>query len=359
MPSKSKKQQKFFRLVQAIQEGKAEGSDRAREAARTMNPEDVRDFAMHLELPEDSEDTDMNKQADGKKTVNRTTLNNRQHLNNVLFSTLGGLGIAGGYGLMKYLGDRKAIPEEIEKQKKEMKQVSRTSDKSKVKKEVKKEEEPAIEKTSSEEETFTEGLGKDVGFSALHGMITPLAIIAPGLLSFHFAKKYIDKKRNKDLDKQVQDAKTEFEMLLASGINKDNADQNSLKNELDSLYGTPLTKTAGWGNYFETIFGFGPTYPVEAPRGSPVISNKEDGSKEEFKKFGPAASIPGAAWVLGTLAGVSGLGTYLWLSNKFKDKDSKVIKALKNTLRKDLTAQSLETGVDIEEDDQGNKFVNL
>jgi hypothetical protein len=113
MPSTSKKQQRFFGLVKAIQEGKATGSGKAEEAAQSMSKKDVSDFASteHKGLPE--------KQAQEP----RTRAENLARL--ALMS--GGVGIAsaGGYGLTKLIYDNLIRPTTIDKLEKQMTSIKR------------------------------------------------------------------------------------------------------------------------------------------------------------------------------------------------------------------------------------------
>lgn len=332
MPSKTKKQQKFFKWIKAVQEGKAKGQGKIKELADSMSKKDVKDFADYLE--ESNSDMDMEKTSD-------------QNLNKLLvyagLSSLVGSGVAGMYGLSKYYADNFTRPKKINKIQEDISKA--VGEGHTDEEEVLVDENPdmyvvdqdAEDKISSMHKAAT---GELTAQALMYGAATPIAMIAPALLAYHFTKKFIDRNRNKNLAKELEDAKQEFESILS--VEK----QSALQQEVDALF--EFSKKAEIEqNIIEPSIGMQPgTYDAS---GKPI--NVEHG----FSLNGPGLVFAG-----GALAGLGGLGAYMLLSKKFKKNvETEKVKALERILKKNLTAEALENALTIKETPEGKKVIDL
>jgi len=351
MPAKTKKQQRFFQLVRAIQEGKAEGSAKAREVAESMDPESVGHYT---------------------KLEKASSQNAEQLLRYAGLSALLGVAGAGTYGLSRYIHDKYMLPDEIEQIRKEMnaaKGVKKDVGSSANNPEMLSDESSDPSSISEEDKQLMAGKEaafsfsdlwdtKELGNSAAYGLLTPLALFAPALLSYHFTKKYIDRNRNKRISDEVEEAKTEFEQVLSEK-------SSSLQQEIDSLL--PMMKSAGifsapsWTPDFLDWTNRGPTAEQEVNLpiiGGPARQTNPDGSTEVAHR--PGADPMGLLWIGGATAGLAGLGGYLLLKKKLEDDaELKKVKALKGLLKKDLAEAALQSGVQVSEDPSGNKRIDI
>jgi SOS-response transcriptional repressor LexA len=331
MPSRTKKQQKLFQWVKAVQEGKAKGTPQIEQMAKSMSKKDVKDFADYLE-------------EDEKSTMNKTS---DENLNKLLqyaaISSLVGSGVAGMYGLSKYFSDKYTLPKRIDSLKEQMNKAKNINFSEEEEKET-----PPVQSLdnsadlqlvdANEEEKLSsfnkEAMG-DLEYylgAITHGAALPIAAIAPALLSYHFTKKYIDRNRNKRLSKDLDKAKQEFQNIL-------NADSSPLKEAVDNLYishkqaASPEVNEKGM---------------IDPETGEVALPN-----------YGFSLSLPGLAYAGGSLAGLSGLGAYLMLRKKLrKDPEFEKAKALEKVLRKSLSADALQSGIDISEEN-GKKVIDL
>lgn len=338
MPATTKKQQKFFQLVKAIQAGKAKGSAEAMELAKTMSPESVEHY------------TKLEKDANA---------NDNKLLNYAAISALIGLGGAGAYGLAKYYHDKMVLPKELKNLEKDIYTVRNenflTEDEPPA-------EEPSLlpeAKSAQEKRSTIPLLDPNVYVNALYyGAATPLAILAPGMLTFHFAKKYLDKKRNERLGADLEAAKLEFEDVLSK--------KSALQEEVDGLAAD--TKQADfmagireWWNdtpESETTQSSGLRIPGVNIELQPASTTDSEGNTAyDYRPgFGPL----GLTFMLGSLAGLSGLGGYMLMRNKLKDDpEAKKTKALKNLLKKELAESAIQAGIKVKDDPSGQKRIEL
>lgn len=343
MPSKSKKQQKFFQLVKAIQEGKAEGSEKAKEVAKSMSPESVSHYT---------------------KLEKSSNANTQNLLNYAGISALIGAGAAGTYGLSKYLYDKYSLPDDIgklqknieaatgseEEEEEDLEEAYMLSDESTEPSAISLKERKRLMANKEAAFRFSDFFdSKTYNEAPLYGLATPLAMIAPALLTFHFGKKFLDRRRNNSLDQQVVDAKEEFEQALSEKT-------SSLQQDIDAVY--YRVKDAGLLD-FPTWSGLrkdGDILPASI--GGPARVVHPNGTVESI--YGPSAGPSGLTWLLGATAGLSGIGGYLLLKKRLEEEaELKKVKALKNMLNKDLASSALQSGLKVVEDSDGKKIVDI
>jgi hypothetical protein len=333
MPAQSRKQQRFFGLVKAIQEGKAIGSGKAEEAAVNMSKKDVRDFAKtkHEDLPE-SEKISMDP-------------NVKQLLNYAAISTGVGLGAAGLYGLGKYLHDKSmfGLPGQESRIKTIEKRIAipksrkleaympedvaspadmlpekadeTTSDLSKeIIEDMENPKEPG-EKVSNLKSYLTEPM--------LYGIATPTAMLAPGILTFMLGTRLIDQSRKQEMDKKIEKAKKEFELALSKK-------SSDIQLQIDGL-----AKQA-WDSI---------------PR---------DKIKKIPDPYGVNFSVPGVAYAIGLAPGVGALLGWLYMQKKMENDPEKAkLKTLQSMLKRDIASGALSSGIDLEETDEGKPKFKL
>jgi len=364
VPAKTKKQQRFFQLVKAIQEGKAEGSAKAKEVAESMNPKSVNHY------------TDLKKEA---------SKNLESLLNYAAISALAGLGTAGVYGLGRKYYDTYTAPEHIKNIQNQMnlaKGIKKEEDDNDDEEEVENsEKEPKMlsdelnyssniteenKKPLAEKQAGalwdwinsiigldTDSFKRNIKDSTMYGLLTPLALFAPALATFHFTKKYIDRNRNANLSSEVDKARNEFEEVLSEK-------SSALQQEIDLLF--PLVKQAGlfsapswlpnswsWSNKGTSLKGQSYLSPAE-------ITDDKSGKTEVV--HGPGLSTYGLMWLLGATLGVSGIGGYMLLKKKLES-DTADVKALKGLLKKDLSESALQSGVRVFENKEKRKIVDI
>lgn len=351
MPAKTKKQQRFFQLVKAIQEGKADGSAKAKEVAESMNPESVGHYT---------------------KLEKESSQNANQLLRYAGLSALLGAAGAGTYGLSRYLYDTYTRPGEVKQLQREMnsakglKKEDSDSENSEEETEMLSDESKAPSDITQEDKNLLAGKQaafnfsdfwntKEMGNSAMYGFLTPLALFAPALMSYHFTKKYLDRQRNNKISDEVEEAKKEFEEALSEK-------SSALQQEIDSLF--PLVKQAGlfsapsWLPDGLSWTNRGDTVEAESLIGGPGRITSPSGETEVIHRPGPDPM--GLLWLGGATAGLAGLGGYMLLKKKLEDDaDQKKVKALKGLLKKDLAESALQSGVQVVEDEAGNKKLDI
>lgn len=163
----------------------------------------------------------------------------------------------------------------------------------------------------------------------MYGVAAPIAMIAPGVLTYHFAKKLIDHNRNKALAAKVQTAKEEFQEALSSK-------SSSINKRIDDLYYKATKQSTG------------------GPSTVPKITELEP------EAHGLGLGPKGLVYALGATTGIAGILAYMALSAKLENNpDKEKAKRLKQLLSADLSAQSAETSVGLTEDALGNKSVKF
>ena len=328
MPAKSKKQQRFFGLVKSIQEGKATGSEKAKDVAKDMSKKDVSDFAS----------TKTDKLPESKKEALDADI--KDLLNYGLASTAAGLGAGGLYWLTKKITDSDKIRESrIKKYERRLgipksRKLQPIEDKSGPML-------PSPEDMTSDADRYLSEISPELqdqmsdvmkssswASSFLKGIATPAAIAIPGLAAYSITRAIVDKQRKKKLEEELQKAKREFEEVLSKT-------SNDLQKRVDAL-----EKSAG---VLDWIASLGkdtvPTAPVEYPERSPS---------------GVLEYIP---YGLGITAGVGGLlGAYLVNEKMKKDPEKEKLKALEKILKRQISAQTINAPIDIQSDSDGAKF---
>ena len=163
----------------------------------------------------------------------------------------------------------------------------------------------------------------------MYGVAAPIAMIAPGVLTYHFAKKLIDHNRNKALAAKVQTAKEEFQEALSSK-------SSSINKRIDDLYYKATKQSTGGASMVPKII------------------------EPEPKAYGLGLGPTGLVYALGATTGIAGILAYMALSAKLENNpDKEKAKRLKQLLSADLSAQSAETSVGLTEDALGNKSVKF
>lgn len=336
MPATTKKQQRFFQLIHAIQAGKAEGSEKAMELAKTMDPETVKHYM---------------------KLDKAASVNDNKLLQYAAISALIGAGGAGLYGAGRFLHDKLLGPGKIEDMENEINTVLQITPEEAVKAEevVAPSAVPALEDIASdnllEAKLATVKTANPFGHllepkhytdALYYGVATPLAMLVPAMLSFHFGKKLMDRIRNNSLSGQVEAAKNEFEEVL-------NQKQSNLKDQIDSLY--LMTKEAVRPQREDIKIG-----PITLPG----YTTDADGAQSFEVKHGPGVGPLGLTFLAGTLTALSGLAGYTLMRNQLKDNpEAKKVKALKSLLKKELASNVLETGLIVDETSDGQKRIEL
>lgn len=328
MPAKSKKQQRFFGLVKSIQEGKAAGSEKAKDVAKDMSKKDVSDFAS----------TKTDKLPESKKEARDADIEDL--LGYGLASTAAGLGAGGLYWLTKKITDSEKIRESrIKKYERRLgipksRKLQPVEDKSGPMlpnpEDMTSDADRYLSEISPELQDQMSDVMKSSSWTSsfLRGIATPAAMIAPGLAAYSITRVVIDKQRKKKLEEELQKAKKEFEDVLAKT-------SNDLQKRVDAL-----EKSAGvldWITYWgkDRV----PTAPVEYPERSPS---------------GALEYIP---YGLGLTAGVGGLlGAYLVNEKMKKDPEKEKLKALEKILKRQISAQTINAPIDIQSDSDGVKF---
>jgi hypothetical protein len=445
MPAKSKKQQRFFRLVKSIQEGNTKGSGKAQEAASIMSKKDVRDYAKtkHENLPESI--SSMKKEAknvpsnptlwqqakdkakakfsvypsayangwaakwyksqgggwksESESSNSKSSQNSNHNNENVWLhesdrkrlldfaavSGLAGIGAAGTYGLLKLLYDKSNLSKN--RLKKYETRVSipgsrrlNKKDKSDALLHASKKNPPPTESPSWLSDTLSDAdssqsdkeimdqlsdLVKSSQFNKnsedeqeskakkyifnpyIAGALTPLAMIVPGITTFHFGKKLIDTARQSKLDKELAKAKKEFEQVL-------NKTSNDLQKQVNDLAVDGLATKTGEGFFsdsaaelFHTLFGKPgrkSDWPVPAapPPGPPPPAS-------------PGLSVGGISYLAGLPVGIGLLGGVLLMNRVMKrEPERRHLNELKNLLKRQISDKAQGPVIDIEKSPEGN-----
>jgi len=361
MPAQSKKQQRFFGLVKAIQEGKATGSGKAERAAASMSEGSVRDFAKtkHKKLPE-SKNT-MKKEAGGTWI---TDSDKKQLLQYAGISATAGLGVAGMYGLLKLLYDKSNLSKN--RLKKYETRVSIPGSKF-LKKEDKSDiimsapqnpSEMLSDDDSSQSELSPEIVdqildpvkssedGRTWGEENLlnpyiAGALTPIAMILPGVATYHFSKKLIDTHRRSNLDKELKKAKKEFEAVL-------NKTASDLQKQVDDLATKKAWRFPG-SSIWEAIRGTGKPEIgiIGAPPPPPPASS-------------PGFDFPGIFYTAGIPVGVGALLGATLMNRKMKNEpERRELKELQKLLQRQIADKAQGSVIDIEKDEEGKTVFDL
>lgn len=380
MPSTSKKQQRFFGLVKAIQEGKATGSGKAEAAAESMSNKDVTDFASteHKGLPEKKSEA-------GPRT-------RAEHLKDLaLLSTGIGLAGAGGYGLTKLVYDNFIRPSTVAKLERQMMAVkgrknpalsaegedeplmlpddsaaeSALTSEELVGEDLEDKSKTAEERPALTPEEVLQASNNPLNNPFVYGAALPLAAAVPGIAAFVLSKKLIDKARSAKLDSEVQQAKQEFEEVLQKS-------GSVLQNRVDALCKQAATDAelrAAIDRYRKgESLNPAPTAAEQAAGINlrPGLSPVSDGSfiGDTLGSWGSAFtnSEIGSKYLtyLGLPLGVGAIAGYMYINNRMKkNPELRKRKELQSLLKRDLSAQTGEQSITIKEDPEGNKYIDM
>ena len=412
MPSTSKKQQRFFGLVKSIQEGRTKGTGQAQQAANSMSQKDVKDFAStkHDNLPEIKEERTANsptdpslwskakskatsqfdgvfsagannwaakwyrdrggdwkteavkaeeKAMDKQSEFGLTDADKSQLLNYSLISALVGLGGAGAYGLVKGIHDNTALSSSrLRKYENRLRAPkSKKQDKYLPESPV-----LALPNQSAPSEMLSDadmnqsdlpagtnynlsdisGYDKSSGIastgpvvdpstgatvhtpiepgainSMLAGALTPIAALAPAAATYLIGKNLIDRYRKRQFQAELDKAKGEFESILSKS-------SSAIQKDVDSLL---FTKTA-----------------------------EPDTPSSEKSVF----SGPGIGYYVGLPIGVGGILGWALMNQKMKSEpQQRKLKELNNLLKRDISLDSLSSGIDLDESNEGKPTFKL
>lgn len=410
MPSTSKKQQRFFGLVKSIQEGRTQGTGQAQQAANSMSQKDVKDFAStkHDNLPEVKEERTANtptnpslwskakskatsqfdgvfsagannwaakwyrdrggdwktevvkaeEQAMDKQAIDLTDADKSQLLNYSLISALVGLGGAGAYGLVKGIHDNTALSSSrlrkyenrlrAPKSKKQDKYLPQSpvlslpaqSNPSEMLSDadMNQSDLPAgtnynlsdisgYDKSSgiNPKSTIDPSTNAPVDIatepgvtnSMLAGALTPIAMIAPAAATYLIGKNLLDRYRKRQFQAELDKAKGEFESILSKA-------SSAIQKDVDSLF-------------------FAKTAVVDTP----------SSEKSVF-------SGPGIGYYVGLPIGVGGILGWALMNQKMKSEpQQRKLKELNNLLKRDISLDSLSSGIDLDESNEGKPTFKL
>ena len=341
MPAKSKKQQRFFGLVKSIQEGKAHGSSKAEEAAKTMSKKDVTDFASTSQrgLPEKKSNADQMKFLLGLAAV----------------SALGGAGLGAISGGTKELRDMSTMGESRRRKYRRRAAIPLSrrlsdedlaeelgvelppSDSSEMRPEdrpysdlLPEEQADMSNENALKQSSLLDWLGGQVSdFTSenvvkptAYGAAVPIAAIAPGAAAFLLTQRLFDRRRSKQIDEEVEKAKREFEEALNEPTSKLSADLTQLAQD--------FTKSAQTG--------FAPNLPQAQNDGLGLFGNL-------------------SYYALGLPAGVGALIGWKMMQDRMEnDPERRKLKELNALLRRETAAKVLEGGIDLEEEGGKVKF---
>ena len=409
MPSTSKKQQRFFGLVKSIQEGRTKGTGQAQQAANSMSQKDVKDFAStkHDNLPEVKEERTANtptdpslwskakskatsqfdgvfsagannwaakwyrdrggdwkteavkaeEQAMDKQAIDLTDADKKQLLNYSLISALVGLGGAGAYGLVKGIHDNTALSSSRLRKYENRLRAPKSKKQDKYLPESPVLSLPAQSNPSemlSDADMNQSDLPADTNYnlsdisgydkssginpagnidpstnapvdiatepgvtnSMLAGALTPIAMIAPAAATYLIGKNLLDRYRKRQFQAELDKAKGEFESILSKS-------SSAIQKDVDSLL---FAKTA-----------------VDTP----------SSEKSVF-------SGPGIGYYVGLPIGVGGLLGWALMNQKMKSEpQQRKLKELNNLLKRDISLDSLSSGIDLDESNEGKPTFKL
>lgn len=328
MPAKSKKQQRFFGLVKAIQEGKAHGSGKAEEVASNMSEESVGHFASTSQkgLPEKSA-------IDGSLLATIAAM-----------SALGGLGVGAFTGGAKEVRDATSIGESRRSKyrrraaiplSRRLNEEAPPADPSKMlpddegtKSDLSKEEtDDVVNEDATKQSGFGDWLSETLGGladenvlkPALAGAALPIAAVAPGAVTYMLTKRLLDRGRAKRMEEEVARAKREFEQAL-------NEPESKLACDLAEL----ATKYAN----------------VNA------LAPAEDAPADGLGLLGGTSY-----YALGIPAGLGALIGWKMMQDRMgNDPERRKLKELNALLRRETAGKVIEGGLDLEEEDGRVKF---
>lgn len=379
MPAESKKQQRFFGLVKAIQEGKATGSSKAKEVAESMPHKAVRDYAAtsHEDLPESKSSWD-------KSAISPEW----QYLLNTAALSAGlGLGGVGAYGITKLIHDKsifgsgQGISGRIKKKEKLLATPKSPAFKAMLAAEGKdKPSNPAdmisdAEKeksdltpaqiedmTNPDEDAYKQSnlasdllqkgenamgavgdyLKEEVGAPGLRGALYPIAFLAPGLATFAIGKRLVNQYRKANIKREIEDAKKEFEQALSKT-------SNDLQANIDSLW-----KEAAGLDTSKLI-------PMTPEISAAITGNTPDAKTPSAGYLFPESGfVPNSAWLLGLAPGVGALiGWHLMSQKMKKDPDVQKLKELNAMLKRDVASGALSNELSLEENKKGKPVFKL
>ena len=340
MPATSKKQQRFFGLVKAIQEGKATGSSKARDVAESMSEESVGHYASTPSkgLPE-------KKAYLGLSSADAALLAALAGT-----SALGGLALSAGYAGAKELRDLSELDELRKSKYRKRVQIPRSrksvedqppqadkmlpegkSEQSGVSgEEMEDMRNEAALKQSSEDGVVDRWLTGPV----LAGAAWPVAAIAPGVAAYIIGTRLVDMRRKQRIDDELKKAKREFEAAL-------NEPSSKISSALDELADSVKRSEDG----VSQIPGLDPSVAV--------IKDRPPAEAHGLTNFPGSLSY----LLLGLPVGIGGLVGWKLMNESMKeDPERRKLKELNALLRRQTGEEVLHAGIDLEEQDGNVKF---
>ena len=153
--------------------------------------------------------------------------------------------------------------------------------------------------------------------SMLTGALTPIAMLAPAAATYLIGKNLLDRYRKRKFQTELDKAKGEFESILSKS-------SSAIQKDVDSLF---FAKTA-----------------------APEIPSSEQS----------LFSGPGLGYYLGLPIGVGGIAGWLLMNQKMKSEpQQRKLKELNNLLKRDISLDSLSSGIDLDERNEGKPTFKL
>ena len=165
------------------------------------------------------------------------------------------------------------------------------------------------------------------------GAVTPIAMLAPGVVAYLIGKNLIDKNRKSKFKGEVNKAREEFEAVLGKT-------SSDLQVAVDQLH---LNKEAGLADWF----GGGRNRGGERSPIAPPASELE-------------VSTKGLSFGAGLPIGIGGLIGWTLMNSKMKSvPEKRKLKELQTLLKREIAADSLSAGIDLSEGEDGKPKYNL
>ena len=162
--------------------------------------------------------------------------------------------------------------------------------------------------------------------SMIAGTAMPLAIMAPAAATYLLGKNLIDRYRKQQFNKELEKAKDEFEGILSK------SSSSSLQKNVDSLFFSKIAESKATVKWEDR----------------PVPSSDNLLSKN------------GLGFMLGLPVGIGGVLGYFLMNQKMKSEpQQRKLKELNNLLKRDISLDSLSSGIDLDEGSEGKPTFKL
>lgn len=202
------------------------------------------------------------------------------------------------------------------------------------------------EKTASPPPTWTQ---ENLINPLQAGAVTPIAMLAPGVVAYLIGKSLIDKNRKSKFKGEVNKAREEFEAVLGKT-------SSDLQVAVDQLY---LSKEAGLGSALSTVGDYlVPDNIADFFAGGRNRSGISAPLEQPASELG--WSPRGVAFGAGLPIGIGGLLGWTLMNSKMKSlPEKRKLKELQTLLKREIAADSLSAGIDLSEGEDGKAKYNL